>query len=87
VVTNRTEFILLISPNENRLSVNFGIPWPSAHGIPKLTPGDMNTRLHQEAFPREYITDRPLPEASVPGLYALIEGGYPSGRYQARSIS
>ena len=43
----------------------------------------MNTRLHQEAFPGEDISDRPPPEDSVPGLLALIEGDLPSGRYQA----
>jgi NAD(P)-dependent dehydrogenase (short-subunit alcohol dehydrogenase family) len=50
-------------------------------------PGDMNTRLHQEAFPGEDISDRPPPEASVPGLLALIEGDLPSGRYQARALA
>ncbi len=49
-------------------------------------PGDMNTQMHQEAFPGEDISDRPLPEASVPGLLRLIEGDLPSGRYQARSL-
>jgi NAD(P)-dependent dehydrogenase (short-subunit alcohol dehydrogenase family) len=52
-----------------------------------LDPGDMNTRMHQEAFPGEDISDRPPPEASVPGLLALIEGDLPSGRYQARALS
>ena len=42
-----------------------------------VDPGDMNTRLHQEAFPGEDISDRPPPEASVPGLLALIEGDLP----------
>jgi NAD(P)-dependent dehydrogenase (short-subunit alcohol dehydrogenase family) len=51
-----------------------------------VDPGDMNTRLHQAAFPEEDITDRPLPETSVPGLLALIQGTYPSGRYTARSL-
>jgi NAD(P)-dependent dehydrogenase (short-subunit alcohol dehydrogenase family) len=50
-------------------------------------PGDMHTRLHQEAFPGEDISDRPPPEASVPGLLALIEGDLPSGRYQARALA
>ena len=48
-----------------------------------VDPGDMNTRLHQEAFPGEDISDRPPPELSVPGLMALIEGDLPSGRYTA----
>ena len=42
-----------------------------------VDPGDMNTRMHQEAFPGEDISDRPPPEASVPGLLALIEGDLP----------
>ena len=46
----------------------------------------MNTRLHQEAFPGEDISDRPPPEDSVPGLLALIEGDLPSGRYQAKAL-
>jgi hypothetical protein len=46
----------------------------------------MNTRMHQEAFPGEDISDRPPPEDSVPGLLALIEGDRPSGRYQARAL-
>jgi NAD(P)-dependent dehydrogenase (short-subunit alcohol dehydrogenase family) len=52
-----------------------------------VDPGDMNTRMHQEAFPGEDISDRPPPEASVPGLLALIEGELPSGRYQARELT
>jgi NAD(P)-dependent dehydrogenase (short-subunit alcohol dehydrogenase family) len=31
-----------------------------------VDPGDMRTRLHQEAFPGEDISDRPLPEATAP---------------------
>ena len=49
-------------------------------------PGDMRTRMHQEAFPGEDISDRPPPEESVPGLLALIEGTLPSGRYRAREV-
>jgi NAD(P)-dependent dehydrogenase (short-subunit alcohol dehydrogenase family) len=51
-----------------------------------VDPGDMRTRMHQEAFPDEDISDRPPPEESVPGLLALIEGELPSGRYRAREI-
>jgi NAD(P)-dependent dehydrogenase (short-subunit alcohol dehydrogenase family) len=46
-------------------------------------PGDMNTVLHQEAFPGEDISDRPPPEASVPPLLRILETTRPSGRYQA----
>jgi len=31
-----------------------------------VDPGDMRTRMHQEAYPLEDISDRPLPEATVP---------------------
>ena len=51
-----------------------------------VDPGDMRTRMHQEAFPGEDISDRPEPELSVPGLLELIEGDLPSGRYQARQV-
>ncbi len=49
-----------------------------------VDPGDMNTQMHQEAFPGEDISDRPSPEDSVPGLLTLLEQNLPSGRYQAR---
>ena len=52
-----------------------------------VDPGDMRTQMHQEAYPGEDISDRPLPEESVPGLLALLEGDLPSGRYAARSVS
>ena len=52
-----------------------------------VDPGDMRTRMQQEAFPGEDISDRPAPEDSVPGLLALIGGGLPSGRYRARELS
>jgi NAD(P)-dependent dehydrogenase (short-subunit alcohol dehydrogenase family) len=52
-----------------------------------VDPGDMRTQMHQEAFPGEDISDRPLPEESVPGLLALITGSHPSGRYSARKLS
>jgi NAD(P)-dependent dehydrogenase (short-subunit alcohol dehydrogenase family) len=50
-------------------------------------PGDMRTQMHQEAFPGEDISDRPLPDEAVPGLLALIEGSLPSGRYLARELT
>jgi NAD(P)-dependent dehydrogenase (short-subunit alcohol dehydrogenase family) len=49
-----------------------------------VDPGDMRTEMHQDAFPGEDISDRPEPDASVPGLVTLITGDRPSGRYQAR---
>jgi len=52
-----------------------------------VDPGDMRTRMHQEAFPNEDISDRPLPEESVPGLVELLTGDLPSGRYAARGLA
>lgn len=53
----------------------------------RADPGDMRTRMHQEAFPGEDISDRPEPEVSVPGLLALLEGDLPSGRYTVRDLA
>ncbi len=52
-----------------------------------VDPGDMRTQMHQDAFPGEDISDRPLPEVSVPGLIELLTGDLPSGRYQAQAIT
>jgi NAD(P)-dependent dehydrogenase (short-subunit alcohol dehydrogenase family) len=53
----------------------------------RVDPGDMRTRMHQEAFPDEDISDRPLPEESVPGFVELLTGDLPSGRYAARELT
>jgi len=52
----------------------------------RADPGDMRTQMHQEAFPGEDISDRPRPEASVPGLLRLIAADLPSGRYRVRDL-
>jgi NAD(P)-dependent dehydrogenase (short-subunit alcohol dehydrogenase family) len=57
-----------------------------ARRIYAVDPGDMNTRMHQDAFPGEDISDRAAPEERVPGLLALIEGELPSGRYAAGAL-
>ncbi len=49
-------------------------------------PGDLRTRMHQEAFPGEDISDRPQPEEVVPGFLRLIECRLPSGRYRAPEL-
>ncbi len=51
-----------------------------------VDPGDMNTRMHQEAFPGEDISDRPLPEERIPGLAALVDSDAPSGRYTVSDL-
>jgi NAD(P)-dependent dehydrogenase (short-subunit alcohol dehydrogenase family) len=55
-------------------------------GVYAVDPGDMNTQLHQEAFPGEDISDRAHPRESVPGLLALVEGDHPSGRYRVANL-
>jgi NAD(P)-dependent dehydrogenase (short-subunit alcohol dehydrogenase family) len=55
--------------------------------IYQVDPGDLRTRLHQEAFPGEDISDRPPPEVAVPGILALVDGDLPSGRYQAQAVT
>jgi NAD(P)-dependent dehydrogenase (short-subunit alcohol dehydrogenase family) len=52
-----------------------------------VDPGDMNTRMQQDASPGEDVSDLPPPEASVPGLLELVEGDRPSGRYEARALA
>jgi NAD(P)-dependent dehydrogenase (short-subunit alcohol dehydrogenase family) len=52
----------------------------------RIDPGDMRTQMHQDAFPGEDISDRPLPEDRVPALRGLIHGPFPSGRYQASDV-
>jgi NAD(P)-dependent dehydrogenase (short-subunit alcohol dehydrogenase family) len=52
-----------------------------------VDPGDMRTRMHQDAFPGEDISDRPPPEGVVPHLVTLIEGDLPSGRYRAADVA
>ena len=52
-----------------------------------VDPGDMRTQMQQDAFAGEDISDRPLPEDSVPGLVALLTGDHPSGRYAAKDLT
>src|SRR5260221_583230 len=52
-----------------------------------VDPGDMQTQMQRDAFPDEDISDRGLPEESVPGLVTLLTGDYESGRYSAKAIS
>jgi NAD(P)-dependent dehydrogenase (short-subunit alcohol dehydrogenase family) len=51
-----------------------------------VDPGDLRTRMHQQAFPGEDISDRPLPEAVIPGFQRLISERMPSGRYRAAEL-
>lgn len=49
-------------------------------------PGDMNTDLHQQAFPGEDISDRASPESVAPSLMRLIDSDLPSGRYKVSDV-
>ena len=52
-----------------------------------VDPGDMRTEMHQDAFPGEDISDRPLPESVVPQLVALIGSHEPSGRARLAEVT
>jgi len=52
-----------------------------------VDPGDMRTQMHQEAFPGDDISDRPLPESVVPALRRLLRDRPPSGRYRASDFA
>ena len=65
------------------------LTWAAEEGITgyAVDPGDMRTQMHQEAFPGEDISDRPLPGTVVPHLLALLEQRPPSGRYRAADFA
>ena len=70
----------------NQLSAILGAEQPELR-IYAFDPGDMRTRMHQDAFPGEDISDRPEPESVLPALLHLIDGGLPSGRYRASDLA
>ena len=51
-----------------------------------VDPGDMQTRMHQDAFPGEDISDLPLPAEVVPRLLVLVAQRPPTGRYRAADV-
>jgi NAD(P)-dependent dehydrogenase (short-subunit alcohol dehydrogenase family) len=51
-----------------------------------VDPGDLRTDMHQQAFPGEDISDRPLPAAIVPAFIRLVTERLPSGRYRAADL-
>jgi NAD(P)-dependent dehydrogenase (short-subunit alcohol dehydrogenase family) len=52
----------------------------------RVDPGDLRTQMHQDAFPGEDISDRPLPESVLPAFRRLIGERMPSGRYRAADL-
>lgn len=57
-------------------------------GVVAVDPGDMRTEMHQRAFPGEDITDRPLPDITIP-FWSWLLGQDPlaisGGRFQAQA--
>ena len=51
-----------------------------------VDPGDLRTRMHQEAFPGEDISDRPLPDTVVPAFLRLLADAPPSGRIRLADL-
>jgi NAD(P)-dependent dehydrogenase (short-subunit alcohol dehydrogenase family) len=51
-----------------------------------VDPGDLRTRMHQDAFPGEDISDRPEPASAVPALLDLIASDRPSGRVRLSEL-
>lgn len=66
----------------DHLTLTFGAENPEIAAY-AVDPGDMRTQMHQDAFPGEDISDRPLPETVVPHLLALLATRPASGRYRA----
>ena len=66
----------------DHLSRTLGEEHPNWH-IYAVDPGDMNTQMHQDAFPGEDITDRADPASRVPGILHLLQAAQPSGLYSA----
>ena len=60
---------------------------PRHVSIVSVDPGEMRTRMHQDAFPAEDISDRPLPEVTLP-FWAWLVSQDPTRitgmRYQAQ---
>jgi NAD(P)-dependent dehydrogenase (short-subunit alcohol dehydrogenase family) len=51
-----------------------------------VDPGDLRTRMHQEAFQGEDISDRPEPETVVPAFLSLVESDRASGRLRLADL-
>src|SRR5579864_217940 len=69
----------------DQLTAILGVENPSIAAY-AFDPGDMRTQMHQEAFPGEDISDRPLPETIVPALIRLLETRPKNGRYRAADL-
>ena len=63
-----------------------GVEEPSLR-VWAVDPGDLRTRMHQEAFPGEDISDRPLPETVVPAFLRLLADRPASGRVRLADLA
>jgi NAD(P)-dependent dehydrogenase (short-subunit alcohol dehydrogenase family) len=52
-----------------------------------VDPGELSTRLLQQAYPGEDVSDRPPPGTVVPHLLDLLRRRPPSGRYRAADLA
>jgi NAD(P)-dependent dehydrogenase (short-subunit alcohol dehydrogenase family) len=56
-----------------------------------LDPGNMNTRMHEEAEPDEDLSSLPLPEAVAPAFVDIVtsamNGVTPFGRYEVQTVA
>lgn len=60
----------------------------SGVSVVSVDPGDMRTKMHQLAFPDEDISDRPLPDSTLPFWAWLLSqepGTISGGRFEAQS--
>jgi NAD(P)-dependent dehydrogenase (short-subunit alcohol dehydrogenase family) len=69
----------------DQMSAVLAVEHPALY-IYAFDPGDMRTKMHQDAYPGEDISDRPGPEAVVPSLLRLIDELPPSGRYRVSDL-
>ena len=77
--------LLLLNIMPKQLSAVLATEQPTLRVL-VVDPGDMRTEMHQDAFPGEDISDRPLPAAVVPGLVALINSDHPGGRVRVSEV-
>lgn len=69
----------------DHVSAVLGVEHPDLH-VYAFDPGDMRTRMHQDAFPGEDISDRPDPATVVPAVLRLLDQRPPSGRVRAADL-
>jgi NAD(P)-dependent dehydrogenase (short-subunit alcohol dehydrogenase family) len=69
----------------DQVSAVLGVENPAVR-VWAFDPGDMRTRMHQEAFPGEDISDRPDPASVAPALVRLVRDRPPSGRVRASDL-